>query len=326
MIFLTDIKISKYDFLSRAHSTIYMGVAALIIVIQHIGGSFGTRIFTPLGGTGVAMFLIASGYGLNESYKNQKQKLLNNRQWGGGYWKHRLFRVFLPYALFEIILIPYYGDFESIGLLLDITCLQPRYWYFGILLINYLTFWFCIINEKSYRVRYLILGMCAVAIFFLGNALYAEQAASFMLGVLISDHYDKSKKMVDCSWILVVIAFVAVAMLAVKQLPLVRTIEDTYLWYLIQMIMKLSMAVFLIILTYRLQKLFQNRFIVWCGTVSMELYLIHYRMLRLFEISMPVIYNIVLFIGCSLFGTWVLNLCVKQLTRLEKKVLKNSKL
>lgn len=132
--------------------------------------------------------------------------------------------------------------------------------------------------------------------------------------------------MVDCSWILVVIAFVAVAMLAVKQLPLVRTIEDTYLWYLIQMIMKLSMAVFLIILTYRLQKLFQNRFIVWCGTVSMELYLIHYRMLRLFEISMPVIYNIVLFIGCSLFGTWVLNLCVKQLTRLEKKVLKNSKL
>ena len=63
---------SKYAFMSRTHSGIYMGVAALIIMMQHVGGCFGTNVFTPLGGTGVAMFLIASGYGLNESNKKRQ--------------------------------------------------------------------------------------------------------------------------------------------------------------------------------------------------------------------------------------------------------------
>lgn len=73
-----DIKAQEYVFLSRTHQTIYNGVAALIIMLQHVGGSFGTRAFTPLGGTGVAMFLIASGYGLNESYK-KKQIAISNK-------------------------------------------------------------------------------------------------------------------------------------------------------------------------------------------------------------------------------------------------------
>lgn len=194
-----DIKTQKFAILSRTHSTIYMGVAALIIMLQHVDGSFGTRVFTPLGGTGVAMFLIASGYGLNESYKKQQRELLNNntRKMNGGYWKHRLFRVFIPYALFETILIPYYGDFRVADYLLDITCLVPRYWYFGVLLVGYFTFWICIINSKTYKYRYWILGVFSCAVFLIRDALYAEQAASFMVGVVISDSYEHVKKTAD---------------------------------------------------------------------------------------------------------------------------------
>ena len=37
-------------------------------MLSHFTGNM-SRIFTPLGGIGVAMFLILSGYGLNESFK-----------------------------------------------------------------------------------------------------------------------------------------------------------------------------------------------------------------------------------------------------------------
>ena len=72
-----------FEFMSKSHTNICRGVAAIIIVFQHVAGGFGVRYLTPLGGIGVAIFLILSGYGLNESFKRKgigggigKQKLL----------------------------------------------------------------------------------------------------------------------------------------------------------------------------------------------------------------------------------------------------------
>ena len=36
------------DFMSKAHTTICRGVAAIIIIFQHAAGGFGLRYFTPL--------------------------------------------------------------------------------------------------------------------------------------------------------------------------------------------------------------------------------------------------------------------------------------
>lgn len=46
------------------------GVAIICVVLCHYMGTFGQGItvFTPLGGIGVAIFLILSAYGLNESW------------------------------------------------------------------------------------------------------------------------------------------------------------------------------------------------------------------------------------------------------------------
>jgi peptidoglycan/LPS O-acetylase OafA/YrhL len=56
--------------LNKTHSTIYKGIAILLIITCHFMGRFGhgIRVFTPLGGIGVAIFLILSGYGMNESW------------------------------------------------------------------------------------------------------------------------------------------------------------------------------------------------------------------------------------------------------------------
>lgn len=44
------------------------GIAIFLIILSHIIGLFQIRYATPLGGTGVAIFLILSGYGLRESF------------------------------------------------------------------------------------------------------------------------------------------------------------------------------------------------------------------------------------------------------------------
>ncbi|MFI3327051.1 MAG: hypothetical protein R3Y35_12910 [Clostridia bacterium] len=80
------------EFMSFAHADIYRGIATLIIILQHVSGLYGTRLFTPLGGIGVAIFLISSGYGLNESYK--KLGDINLLKYTQKYWKSKLFRVF----------------------------------------------------------------------------------------------------------------------------------------------------------------------------------------------------------------------------------------
>lgn len=71
-IFFRDKQWKDFKFMAVKHTNICRAVAAIIIILQHVAGSFGLRYFTPLGGIGVAMFLILSGYGLNESYKKKR--------------------------------------------------------------------------------------------------------------------------------------------------------------------------------------------------------------------------------------------------------------
>lgn len=74
-------------YLSLDTSTILRGIAILLVIFQHFGGSFGTNLLTPLGGTGVAIFLVLSGFGLNESFKKKGLDY---------YWRNRTIRVFIP--------------------------------------------------------------------------------------------------------------------------------------------------------------------------------------------------------------------------------------
>ena len=48
------------------YTTALRGIAILIIMLAHCFGGF-TRALTPLGGIGVSIFLILSGYGLTKS-------------------------------------------------------------------------------------------------------------------------------------------------------------------------------------------------------------------------------------------------------------------
>lgn len=74
-------------------SNIIKAFAILLVVLCHIGNRF-TRATTPLGGIGVALFLILSAYGVEKSFIKSGLK---------GFWRKRLITVYVPYWIVELI-------------------------------------------------------------------------------------------------------------------------------------------------------------------------------------------------------------------------------
>ena len=62
---------------TRKDTTIIKAIAILCVFFCHLGNQF-TRFTTPLGGIGVCMFLIISGYGLEKSFISKSSTALNN--------------------------------------------------------------------------------------------------------------------------------------------------------------------------------------------------------------------------------------------------------
>ena len=86
-----------HNFIPFELSLILKGIAILLVAICHLGGEF-TRWATPLGGIGVAVFLILSAYGLEKSY--QRSELHH-------YWRKRLLAVWIPYMIIEVATFPF---------------------------------------------------------------------------------------------------------------------------------------------------------------------------------------------------------------------------
>ncbi len=63
------INFSDFNFMSVDYTNILRGAAIILVILMHSTCDYGLRIFTPLGGIGVSIFLILSGFGISESYK-----------------------------------------------------------------------------------------------------------------------------------------------------------------------------------------------------------------------------------------------------------------
>lgn len=282
-----------FKFMSVQHTNICRAVAAIIIILQHVSGGFGIRYLTPLGGIGVAIFLILSGYGLNESYKKKKAR--------GGDWKSKIIRVLIPYAIVSIAVI-------TMQFLTRTRIEIPYYWYLDFMFFQYLVFYLIIAIPKLYTKRYLVLCVVSTVIFLgcscTANGLRAEQAISFLVGVWISDNYAKVKKWLMNPMILLTLMIGGTLLLATKQIPAIRMNEGEILWQGIQLVMKISFAMAFIAGVYWVRRLFDNGFTTLVGGISYELYLVHFRLLGLLQKGTL---GMCIFLGVSIVGAWSVN-------------------
>lgn len=262
-----------------------------------VGGN--VRFLSPLGGTGVAMFLLLSGYGLSESFA--KKGLTH-------YWRNKIIRVALPYFIVWNI---YNLTHErctpaDANFWLNVLCLRTSFWYISYQFYCYAAFWltFRFLQKPKARIIALVLFSCLS--FTILTSIEAEQSLSFLCGVWLSQ-YGQKLRLSECFErnalrLLVVFAVWGIVALGVKQMPAVRAYEGAWIYDLVQLNIKLPFALACLFLLYRFANLFRFRLLAFAGVISYELYLVHFPFYGMVGSSLPIAVS--LFIG-SFVVAWL---------------------
>ncbi len=256
-------------FMDRNYTTTLKGISIFMIMLCHMSCFWtGGRLLSPLGGTGVAIFLIISGYGLTESYK--RQGLAN-------FWQKRLLKVYFPYAIVCILL--YIFKHHCIYNLLTDLCLYTcPFWFVQFIIIQYIVFYFCFRFGGKYKIPFLLITSFITLI--ITDNLRGEQSLSFLVGILASLYYSKIihwiiNKKYRCLLLGIALFFLGILFLALKQIPEVRTSYEP-LFTIVQLFIKLPLGLSIILLLYYFKPILHNPFIHLLGIISYELYLVHF--------------------------------------------------
>ncbi len=300
--------------MSLDYTTVMRGVAILMVMLQHLSGFvFGSRVFTPFGGGGVAIFLIISGYGLTLS--SEKKGL-------EGFWRKKAVRVFFPWMVVWAAMVAIRG-YGSEGCSIDTLFLLSRFnWYLQYLLACYAVFY--VAHRWCHRYRFWLLGTFAVATFALWGNIQAEQGASFIVGCLLAERgrfFSWTRG--HLRWIAVVALVAFVVSLGIKQVGSVRALMDSVplVGHSVNLCLKFSLAAFVMAACFVAFPVVNGAWSKWIGKISYELYLVH-----LFVVvglckqcgDSPVVW-VAVFLGGSFLGAWLLYLLDNRVLSYSRK-------
>ena len=255
------------------------GVAILLVLLCHMVGTFfNGRVvcFTPLGGIGVAIFLMLSAYGLNESYI--KHGLTN-------WWRKRLIAVWIPYFIIECSFYWTFHEWNFWDFFKDITFIKPLYqngWYLNYLAVCYIMFYLIMSNSLTRKHKIVFWGVLSIVSFLVLSPIRAEQSFSFFAGVILSEKKEKLKKL---NWktgsILIIFS---VAFLVLKQTSVIRN-APPLIYNLVQLMIKLPCGIGVCGWIISINKKLNLKFLDLVGKISYELYLVHGYVLGMVSIS-----------------------------------------
>lgn len=258
----------------KHNTTIYKGVAILLVILCHFMGKFGGGIvwFTPLGGIGVSIFLIVSGYGLSISWLTSRH---------ANWWRKRIIAVFLPYILCQLIFYWPFHNFSVLSFVLDILLINPKYingWYLSYILMWYVLFYATMRMKIKHSYKPYILLAISILSFFVFSKLSpirAEQSLSFIIGVFFAE-FNKSEvihKFIKWRYSFALLA-IGILSLAIKQTSFIRS-ANCFIYSFVEMGIKLPCALGIILFVFLLLKQINFKSIYLTGLISYELYLIH---------------------------------------------------
>lgn len=295
--------------LDRENTCWLSGASALIIMVLHYMmqlPAYPSVLNVPAGSC-VAMFLLISGFGINESYKNKGL---------AGYWGRRLRRVLIPYWLVILARLPFNDDICTGQIVGDFLCIGSSLWFIDYIVRCYIVYWFC----RKFAGRYTILLLSAFSLYsLLLPQLMSEQSISFLLGVLISEHYDRIG-----SWSRRRIAQIAICcmtysifVLALKSLPAIQVLKGSLLFNFMLLNIRATSALALLTVPYFFPWV-KNKVMSIVGEISYELYIVHINF-------MPFVAGSVVRVGCysvySLVISWIFQRFNQLYVKCERYVL-----
>lgn len=290
--------------LDRSFTTVLKGIAMLMVVFCHIGNQF-CRYLTPLGGVGVAIFLMLSGYGLSLSCKKTGLD---------GYWRKRFITVLVPYAFVEIITLPLRGDVTPVSFLLDIALIQPQFqlgWFMNYILVLYIVFWvsFKIPAPEKKKLGILAVFLVALGVYYLFTSpIRFEQSFSFFIGVVMANWDIRKKLNVKVSAALMIFAIIV---LGLKQIEYVRDVSLVLCFC--DLLIKTCASVGIVFFLYYVSDRFgfwkqAERVLSPIGGYAFELYLVHGYALMAFDLNYPQAIIAVGVFCFSLLVAWLFHL------------------
>ena len=290
-------------FLPRDYTNALRGLAIIMIMYGHICGRYNESVwFSPFACTGVAVFLLLSGYGNNESFFLK-----------GSFPFSKLFKIAIPYwiVLFIISLINY-NNIEIRSLIADIFFIKTSYWFVGYIFKWYFIFWLSV--NYLYKYRWYIFVLAAFISFLFLSPLESEQSLSFICGIFISENKDRIslQKKSRIEWAAFVLFLLGTVALGIKQITFVRNHE--FLFAVVQLLIKLPYALSIIIIMEKISFLKRNPLLLYLAPLTYELYLVHMQFLCYIDSST----NISTF--CSTFFlllcSVVLSLCLSKVNKI----------
>lgn len=292
LLFYRKGSVADTHFLDKNVTEACKGFAIFIILLSHSMQLFAPEVtfFTPLGGIGVAIFLMLSGYGINESWE---RRLASHKGYDHEFWRKRIITVLIPYVIYQTATYWLWNDFSLSGILLDFTCISPMHpfgLYLSFILLCYAVYYIVrrvTSNDIALYAVFVIFGFYCL---FFRRSLVAEQSFSFLLGICLSKNKARLKSFFKPQYGAVLMLF-GIMMLAVKQLPVVRGQSELIL-KIIQILIKVPVASGVIIVMQNLLQKISLPYLVFVGSMSFEIYLCHAIVLK----HVPAT-----FIGCAAF-------------------------
>ncbi|MRN56203.1 acyltransferase family protein [Paenibacillus monticola] len=293
-------KYFNYKLIST-YRTQLMGLAILWVVFYHltIHLSF-VPVLDPIksiGYGGVDVFLMLSGLGLYYAYqKSTKVNVIT-------FYKRRLERIiptYLPVVLITCLLYLYFGEMSVTEMFLNLTTLSfwlnsaNRFdWYVPAILVLYLItpLFMRFFTTYNKYVTVTIAGLIGVILSLIISStalsyllILTVRIPIFFIGILIGYFVDKNKKFTKQHLILhIVMLILGLALLAVIQKYFTDYLWTFGLWWYPFIIITLPLCMFAAVFLQILSGLpsMKFRFLSFCGTHSLEIYLIHERVLKL---------------------------------------------
>ena len=285
-------RMNLLDLLSPTKTNAVRGVCALAIFLFHIIlGISSSPVFHFWGGMFVAVFLILSGYGINESFHKHGLK---------GYWHKRLTKVVVPTLIFASCFSLFDPQRNLQTLVNEVLYVTPTYWFVFHVTKCYVVYWLA----RRFMARYWVVFMVLCAVVCLHYQvcdmhLESEQSFSFLLGVLLSEKKEwlqrlSPQRVRAALWGCFLIGLFAFGL---KSLPTVHTYVGTVPYNYLLCPFRLTWGIVALFLLARFS-LERSRMLAFCGRTSLEVYIAHIPLLPL----ITSISSVPTFVGFSLLS------------------------
>ncbi len=290
-------------FLPRDYTNALRGLAIIMIMYGHICGRYNESVwFSPFACTGVAIFLLLSGYGNNESFFLK-----------GTFPFSKLLKIAIPYWIVLLIIsLINYSSIEIRSLIADIFFIKTSYWFVGYIIKWYFIFWLSV--NYLYKYRWYIFVLAAFVSFLFLPPLESEQSLSFICGIFISENKEKIslQKKSRLEWVAFLLFLFGTVALVTKQIAFVRNHEN--LFAVVQLLIKLPYALSIIILMRNISFFKRNPLFLYLAPLTYELYLVHMQFLDYIDSStyISAFCSTFLLLLCSV----LLSLCLSRINKI----------